>query len=78
MFKKVRLILKHDLCYHFFSLKRLHLQHNHIRTIPFLKVLQGGHIVQEYSKTAMKRKQINTGTKTYSISSSCIRSFVYS
>lgn len=41
------------------SLKRLHLQHNQIRTIPFLKVLQGRQIVQEYSKTALKRKQVN-------------------
>lgn len=44
-----------ELFYH--SLKRLHLQHNQIRTIPFLKVLQGRQIVQEYSKTALKRKQ---------------------
>lgn len=45
-----------------FSLKRLHLQHNQIRTIPFLKVLQGRQIVQEYSKTALKRKQANPCT----------------
>ncbi|CAF0756691.1 unnamed protein product [Adineta steineri] len=39
------------------KLKRLHLQNNHIHTIPFLKVLQGRQIVQEYSKSAMKRKR---------------------
>ena len=43
-----------------FSLKRLHLQHNQIRTIPFLKVLQGRQIVQEFSKTALKRKQASS------------------
>ncbi|UJR37722.1 hypothetical protein I4U23_030417 [Adineta vaga] len=42
------------------NLKRLHLQNNHIRTIPFLKVLQGRQVVQEYSKTALKRKQNST------------------
>ncbi|CAF3346817.1 unnamed protein product [Rotaria socialis] len=41
------------------SLKRLYLQHNRIRTIPFLKVLQGRQVVQEYSKAAMKRKNIS-------------------
>ncbi|CAF0969180.1 unnamed protein product [Adineta ricciae] len=41
------------------NLKRLHLQHNHIRTIPFLKVLRGGQVAQEYSKTALKRKKTN-------------------
>lgn len=46
-----------------FSLKRLHLQHNQIRTIPFLKVLQGRQIVQEYSKAAMKRKQVDARMK---------------
>ncbi|CAF1027217.1 unnamed protein product [Rotaria sordida] len=42
------------------NLKRLHLQYNQIRTIPFLKVLQGRQVVQEYSKIAIKRKQIIT------------------
>ena len=47
-----------------FSLKRLHLQHNQIRTIPFLKVLQGRQIVQEFSKAALKRKLANSRTCT--------------
>lgn len=47
-----------------YSLKRLHLQHNQIRTIPFLKVLQGRQIVQEFSKTALKRKLSNSRTCT--------------
>ncbi|CAF1332882.1 unnamed protein product, partial [Didymodactylos carnosus] len=42
------------------NLKRLHLQRNQIRTIPFLKVLQGRQIVQEFSKAAIKRKQLAT------------------
>ncbi|CAF3532328.1 unnamed protein product [Rotaria sp. Silwood1] len=46
-------------------LKRLHIQHNQIRTIPFLKVLQGRQVVQEYSKTAMKRKQITNPPMNY-------------
>ena len=46
------------------SLKRLHLQHNQIRTIPFLKVLHGRQIVQEFSKAASKRKQSTTGVHT--------------
>ena len=45
-----------------YSLKRLHLQHNQIRTVPFLKVLQGRQIVQEFSKTALKRKKNSTSS----------------